>query len=121
MEVWLQSLTSTIWWRNPKPLTSSLTGHQAAAGPGEDGGAGLPRPHLLPPLLCGLGEPTLPPSWQVWAPGSPFDPTYMVGPTNSSLAAEVEQVEEELVKGGEGEGRSKVAVILLLVGMISFR
>ena len=68
------------------------------------------------------------PPCQVWSPGSPFDPG------NSYVEADLDQAEALALQagnmttdklygedGGEGEEDSKVAVSLLLTGIISFR
>ena len=68
------------------------------------------------------------PPCQVWSPGSPFDPG------NSYVEADLDQAEALALQagnmttdklygedGGEGEEGSKVAVSLLLTGIISFR
>ena len=68
------------------------------------------------------------PLFQVWSPGSPFDPG------NSYAEGDLDQAEPLALKagnrttdklygedGGEGEEGSKVAVSLLLTGIISFR
>ena len=108
--------------------------------------------HLLSTFLCCLGEllsffpdffcihifllsilsisPFLAsPPFQVWSPGSPFDPG-----NSYAEEADLDQAEPLAIQvgnrttdnlygedGGEGEEESKVAVSLLLTGIISFR
>ena len=69
------------------------------------------------------------PPFQVWSPGSPFDPgnSYAEGgdlDQAEPLALQaVNRTTDNLYgeEGGEGEEDSKVAVSLLLTGIISFR
>ena len=69
------------------------------------------------------------PPYQVWSPGSPFDPgnSYAEGgdlDQAEPLALQAgNRTTDNLYgeEGGEGEEESKVAVSLLLTGIISFR
>ena len=69
------------------------------------------------------------PPFQVWSPGSPFDPGNSI-----AVKGDLDQAEPLALQagnrtkdklygedGGEGEEDSKVAVSLLLTGIISFR